>query len=189
MNELSTINREIECLKLVAERQDAEALSSLYDQWNGLLFSLIYKIVNHKEEAEEVLQEVFVQIWNKARLYNECLGKPLAWATRIARNMAIDRYRSKAYQSQRRLETEEKIDKNLMAPENPDQFIIRSEQVRAVSGALRKLPDEQRVLIEKSYYEGYSQSELAELYGLPLGTVKTRMRIAMRNMREHFGLN
>jgi RNA polymerase sigma-70 factor (ECF subfamily) len=159
--------------------RDAQALGELYDRHRRLLFGLILRILRDRGEAEEVLQEAFVQVWTRAETYSAVLGSPAAWLVRIARNRAIDRLRANDVRGRA----------VAMAPEppeaeNPERLANLGERQRAVRGALTALPPEQRELIEQAYFGGLTQSELAGRYGLPLGTVKTRIRTGMLTLRR-----
>ncbi len=159
--------------------RDERAVGDLYDRHNRLLFGLILRILRDRSEAEEVLQEVFVLVWTRAETYNVALGPPAAWLVRIARNRAIDRLRSNNV----RLRAVESAP--LPEPaQSPESSAALGEQQRAVRQALDGLPADQRVLIEHAYYMGLTQSELAERFKLPLGTVKTRVRTGMIALRE-----
>lgn len=167
--------------------KDQSALSVLYDRWNRLVYALILRLVQDKEAAEELTQECFLKIWNQAHTYQSQLGQPRTWAVRIARNLAIDRLRSRAHkQQQLQVGSGEDILKNISLNDNPENTLLRTEKVMRLEAALEHLPVEQRILIERAYYEGRSQSELAGDFDLPLGTVKTRMRTALIHLREHF---
>ena len=159
--------------------RDERAVAELYDRHNRLLYGLILRILRDRSEAEEVLQEVFVLVWTRAETYNVALGSPAAWLVRIARNRAIDRLRSNAVRL-RAVEAAPLPD----AADNPETRAAESEQQRVVQRALDGLPPEQRVLIEQAYFLGLTQSELAERFRLPLGTVKTRIRTGMMALRE-----
>jgi RNA polymerase sigma-70 factor (ECF subfamily) len=153
-------------------------VAELYDRQRQLLFGLILRILHDRIEAEEVLQEVFVLVWTRAETYNVSLGAPAAWLVRVARNRAIDRLRANNV----RLRAIESAPAPAAA-ENPESQASQSEQQRAVARALDTLPPEQRVLIEQAYFLGLTQSELAERFKLPLGTVKTRIRTGMLALR------
>ena len=166
-------------------RRDAAALADLYDRYNRLLFSLIVRILRDRGESEDVLQEVFVRVWDRADSYTAVLGTPSAWLVRIARNRAIDRLRSR----QVRAAVSGSVDDLPVAvdpaPESdPERLARTAEHRRAIVSALDQLPPEQRTLIDAAYFEGYTQSELAERFALPLGTVKTRIRTAMQTLRQ-----
>jgi RNA polymerase sigma-70 factor (ECF subfamily) len=159
--------------------RDEAAVGALYDRHCRLLFGLILRIIHDRSEAEEILQEVFVLVWTRAETYNVSIGPPAAWLVRIARNRAIDRLRANNV----RLRAVEAAP--APAPvENPESRASVSEQQRAVARALESLPPDQRVLIEQAYFLGLTQSELAERFKLPLGTVKTRIRTGMLALRE-----
>jgi len=158
---------------------DQRAVGELYDRHNRLLFGLILRILRDRSEAEEVLQEVFVLVWTRAETYNVALGPPAAWLVRVARNRAIDRLRANTV----RIRAVESAPLPLPA-ENPESRAALSEQQRAVASALDALPPDQRQLIEEAYFLGLTQSELAEKFSLPLGTVKTRIRTGMMTLRQ-----
>jgi RNA polymerase sigma-70 factor (ECF subfamily) len=159
--------------------RDGSAIGELYDRHSGLLYGLILRILRNRSEAEEVLQEVFVQVWTRAETYNVELGAPVAWLVRIARNRAIDCLRA----SNVRART---VESTPLPPpvETPEARAAMSEQQRAVARALDTLPLEQRELIEHAYFHGLTQSELADRFRLPLGTVKTRVRTGMMTLRR-----
>lgn len=168
---------DLELLERMAAR-DESAVGVFYDRHARLLFGLILRMLRNRAEAEEVLQEVFVQAWTKVDTYNASLGAPVAWLVRIARNRAIDRLRSNLVR-QRTVEA--------MAPdsgERSEAYSPRSEEQIAVARALATLPVEQRELIEHAYFEGLTQVELAKRFSLPLGTVKTRVRSGLTALRR-----
>jgi RNA polymerase sigma-70 factor, ECF subfamily len=160
--------------------RDQQALGELYDAHSRLLFGLILRILKNRAEAEEVLQEVFVQAWTRAETYHASLGSPAGGLVGIARNRAIDRLRANATRA-RVLESPDEP----LAIDTPERQAELSEQQRAVRRALDALPVEQRELIEQAYFLGFTQSELATRCSLPLGTVKTRIRNGMQTLREH----
>jgi RNA polymerase sigma-70 factor (ECF subfamily) len=159
--------------------RDETAVGDLYDRHNRLLYALILRILRDRSEAEEVLQEVFVLVWTRAETYNVALGSPAAWLVRVARNRAIDRLRSNAV----RVRAVESAPPP-QAAASPEMRAAEGERQRVVKSALDALPPEQRTLIEEAYYFGRTQSELAERFQLPLGTVKTRIRTGMMTLRE-----
>jgi len=159
--------------------RDEQAIAALYDRHCRLLFGLILRVIRDRSEADEILQEVFVLVWTRAETYNVSLGPPAAWLVRIARNRAIDRLRANHVRL-RAVEAAPEPE----AVESPESRASVSEQQRAVARALETLPADQRVLIEQAYFLGLTQSELAERFKLPLGTVKTRIRTGMLALRE-----
>lgn len=172
--------------------RDTAALADLYDRRSRLLFGLILRIVGDRAEAEEILQDVFLRVWTRAELYDPRMGGPMPWLVRLARNCAIDRLRARRI---REVVNTPAIDASLAetAPSSadictPEAAVLDAERRDAVIDALAGLPAEQRRLIEAAFFEGYTHSELATRFGLPLGTVKTRIRagmIAMRQRMEH----
>jgi RNA polymerase sigma-70 factor (ECF subfamily) len=178
---------DLELLERIAMR-DTSAVAALYDRHARTLYSLVHHILRDSGEAEDVLQEVFLRVWEKAATYDSVLGSPTAWIVRIARNRAIDRVRARrsrpVIQSPDESSDDRLIELAGPAP-NPERATSESEQQRALAAALSRLAPEQRVLIEQAFFMGYTQSELAERFRLPLGTVKTRIRTGMLAMREH----
>jgi len=170
---------DVELLHAIAARDD-EALASLYDRYRLILFGLLLRILNSREDAEDVLQEVFLQIWRRAKDFDEGRGQAFTWMITLARSRAIDRLRVLA--ARHRLaasashETEEVSDAAADA--------VGSEQREIVAGALAQIPDEQRRTLMLAYFEGLTQSEIAARLDAPLGTVKTRMRSGMIRLRE-----
>ncbi len=159
--------------------RDARAVGELYDRHHRLLFGLALRILKDRAEAEEVLQEAFVQVWTRADTYVTALGSPAGWLVRIVRNRAIDRLRANATRA-RALESAPRP-----APlDSPELSAVQREQQQAVARALDALPAEQRDLIEHAYFMGLTQSELASRFQLPLGTVKTRIRTGMMALRQ-----
>lgn len=176
-------DNDIELLKAIAGKDDA-ALGQLYDRYRLILFGVLVRILNNREEAEDVLQEVFLQVWRRAADFDEKRGRPFTWLVTLARSRGIDRLRSLA--SRERVAV-------AGASEMPDEVsdaandAIRSERVGVVKSALAELPEDQRKPLVLAYFDGLTQSEIATKLDLPLGTVKTRMRTAMIKLRESFG--
>ena len=141
---------------------------------------MILRILRDRAEAEEILQEVFVLVWNRAATYNAELGPPAAWLVGIARNRSIDRLRSNS--ARRRAIESVRVD--VESNESPETDASLGEEQRAIRQALDSIPREQRDLIEEAYFFGFTHSELAERHKLPLGTVKTRIRTGLLALRE-----
>jgi RNA polymerase sigma-70 factor (ECF subfamily) len=167
-------------LKAIAARDEA-ALAQLYDRYRAILFGLLMRILNNREEAEDVLQEVFLQVWRKAEDFDENRGRPFTWLVTLARSRGIDRLRTLAAR-ERVAEAGAREPSEEISDAATDAF--KSEQRGLVSDALAKLPDEQKRPIMLAYFEGLTQSEIATNLGAPLGTVKTRMRTGMIRLRE-----
>jgi RNA polymerase sigma-70 factor (ECF subfamily) len=174
---------DIDILRSIA-RGDEQALSALYDRYRLILFGLILRILHSRPEAEDVLQEVFLQVWRKASDFDEARGRPFTWLVTLARSRAIDRLRSLG--SRERTAQEAARDVSDTVSDAADDA-VKSEQGEIVRRALSELPEEQRRALLLAYFEGLTQSEIAERLGTPLGTVKTRMRSGMIRLRELLG--
>jgi RNA polymerase sigma-70 factor (ECF subfamily) len=148
------------------------------------LFGLALKILGDRADAEDTLQEAFVQAWRSAGRFDAARGQPLGWLVMLTRSRAIDRLRSR--QTRSRL-AEESAKERRDDPPPPAQQAVASEETLLVRRALESLPDEQRALIELAYFGGLSQTEIAAQVNQPLGTVKTRMRAGMIRLRELLG--
>ncbi len=181
--------RNEEDLRLLGRVKDGDqsAFAELYDRYSVLVFSLVVRILKETAEAEDVLQEIFLTIWNKASLFSEEKGSVYTWIVTIARRKAIDRLRSK-----------DLVNRGVTLPEehaatlpdaaymsNPLNAAISSEYESMMRSALATLSDEQRSVIELSYYEGYTQEQISQRLNVPLGTVKTRMRQGLIKLREN----
>jgi RNA polymerase sigma-70 factor (ECF subfamily) len=174
-------------LQRIAAR-DTAALAELYDRHCRLLFSLILRIVGDRGEAEDLLQETFVRVWNRAEQYDPSLGGPVPWMVRVARNRAIDRIRARRVRAVVNAPAPDAAPVEPAAADTaihtPEAAVLAEERRSRLADALAGLPPEQRQLIEAAFFEGYTHSELAERFGLPLGTVKTRIRTGMLAMRQ-----
>ena len=178
------LDAEIALLRRIAQG-DRRAFEELYDGFSGVLFSTAYRVLNNREAAEDVLQDVFIQIWEKAPLYDPARGKPLTWAVTLTRNKAIDRLRS----TQRRNRLQDEVQRE---SETFAQFDDRSSFDAMASGetgqlvreAMQKLTQDQREAIELAFFSSLTQTEIAERLNEPLGTVKARIRRGMMRLRD-----
>jgi RNA polymerase sigma-70 factor (ECF subfamily) len=152
---------------------DHAALAEVYDRYSGLVNGLALRILRNTAEAEEVIQEVFLQIWRQAVRYDPTRGSAEAWICTIARTRALDRLRRR---TSRREDSDEALPGATDMP--------RTVEALAVRKALQSLSPDQRTALELAYYEGLTQSEIALRLGEPLGTVKTRIRTAMMRLRD-----
>jgi RNA polymerase sigma-70 factor (ECF subfamily) len=172
------------------QNRDTMALSELYDRYSPILFGLAIKILKNQMFAKDVLQDVFIQVWKNAGHYKVKQGKALAWMASICRNRCIDILRLKDTQTQRSAFEPRDLDhiRSLVSDERDSPLALANdEQLKElVKSALQKIPPEQRKLIEMAYYKGYSQSEIAEKTDTPLGTVKSRIRSGMLQLKEIF---
>lgn len=162
---------------------DQTALATLYDRTSPQVFGLILKILNNREAAEEVTLDVYTQVWRQAHAYDRTRGAPGAWLMMLARTRAIDRFRSGAAE-RGRMESLDAATLFASADDSPEQDVEGQERRRYVQAALAGLTAEQRQTIALAYFYGLSQSEIADKLQLPLGTVKTRMRLGMIKLRE-----
>ncbi len=162
---------------------DQGALATLYDTTNRLVYGLILRVLGDTSTAEEVLLDVYTQVWRQAASYDTQRGTPLAWLTTIARSRAIDRLRS-GWQDQQRKESLDALGDTPAGAASPEEMTVAAERQRFVRAALESLSPEQREVIELAYYSGLSHSEIAARLNQPLGTVKTRTRLGMIKLRE-----
>ena len=162
---------------------DQAALTSLYDATSRLVFGLVLRVLNDRSAAEEVLLDVYTQVWRQAGSYDDRRGSPLAWLMTIARSRALDRLRS-GWQEQQRKQPLEAAGDARSASVSPEEATVASEEQQLVRAALDALTPEQREVIELAYYSGLSHSEIAARLGQPLGTVKTRIRLGLIKLRE-----
>lgn len=168
-------------LILSLKAKDEQSFSYLYDNYSGALYSIVLQILPDKELAGDVLQEVFVNIWRKIDTYDNTKGRLFTWMLNVARNLAIDMLRSKAYQNNQKnqdLPDSVYFDKGgAVTQQNVDNIGLRK--------IVAKLKAEHRVLIDLAYFKGYTHEEIAEIESLPLGTVKTRIRTALTQLRAY----
>jgi RNA polymerase sigma-70 factor, ECF subfamily len=167
---------------------DASALGKLYDRYGRLVYSLAYQIVYDDAIAEDITQEVFLQVWNKADSYQIDLGKVSTWLTSVARHRAIDSLRrSKVRPESHKVIWDDSDDADgpeWIDPQNIETQVELTLQGTVVRQAISQLPKEQRQALAMAYFQGLSHQEIAESTGEPLGTIKTRIRLAMHKLRE-----
>jgi len=160
-----------------------QAMTSLYDASSNVIFGLLLRILSEHATAEEVLLDVYMQVWRQATSYDAQRGSPLAWILTIARSRAIDRLRSDRQEWHHRDSFEILSDKAEIGA-SLEEAVMILETRQTVCKALETLPEEQREVIELAYYGGLSHSEIALQLGQPLGTVKTRTRLGMMKLRD-----
>lgn len=184
--EYPTSEVDFSLLQRIALR-DEGALAEFYDRHSRLAYTVIVRIVGRSSEAEELLQETFVRVWSRAETYDAVLGSPLTWLMRIARNRAIDRLRAGRRAS---VVVDLAVDADdtpsvaePISHDTPETMLQGRTTAGAVRTALATLAPVQRALIEAAFFEGYTHSELATRFGIPLGTVKTRIRAGLTALR------
>lgn len=169
-------------LVLFLQQKSEAAFSYLYDNYAGVLYGVVHKIVFDEQTAQDVLQEVFVKIWNNIGQYDPKKGRIYTWMLNIARNAAIDKLRSKGEVMKSKIRTGEDIVSNIAQG-------MRTEQATDTIGLRRMVGDLEpgyRAIVELAYFKGFTLDEISKTLGIPLGTVKTRMRHAIKTLREHF---
>ena len=167
-------------LVFALQQQDQQAFSYLYDNYSSALFGLIYKMVNDKELAEDILQEAFVKIWNNFSNYDSVKGRLFTWILNLTRNLTIDTLRSKGYKKQSKIRTDENSVSNLSDTPN----IAEKFDAMGMRKQLSLLKNDQKQIIDLAYFGGLTQDEISKELSIPLGTVKTRMRAAILELRK-----
>jgi len=167
-------------LVYLLKQQDQQAFAYLYDNYAAALNGIIYRMVEEKTLAEDLLQEAFIKIWNNFSSYDDSKGRLFTWMLNLTRNLTIDTLRSKGYKKQSKISKDENSVSNMpdgsYGAEKFDTIGLRKQ--------LTNLKPEQRILIDMAYFGGYTQDEIAKQTGIPLGTVKTRMRSAILELRK-----
>jgi len=172
-------------LVLRLQRRDPQALAELYDRYGRLVFSLILRVVRDAGIAEDLVQETFLRVWNRVQGFEAGKGSIGPWLLAVARNRAIDYLRSAGGRERNAMDLDETTHPALAS--DMEQSLLDSDRIRRIKAAMDKLTPNQRQAIELAYFEGLSQSEMAERMGQPLGTVKTWVRTALRSLRDELG--
>ena len=172
-------------ISLIAQSQEA-ALAQLYDRYNRLVFSLALAIVNDRDTAEEITLDVFMRVWQKAGTYRADQSKVSTWLTHIARHHAIDILRRRSARlDQYAVQWDDATSSAKSAGQGPQEFAELSMRRERVHAALARLPAEQKQALNLAYFGGYTHQQIADILQQPLGTIKTRIRLAMQKLREH----
>ena len=172
-----------EDLMVLVERRDADAFAVVYDRHGGAAYSLAHRIVGDPALAEEVTQEAFLSIWRSGGRFDAARGSVRSWTLGIVRNRAIDALRRSAGPAPKLNFDDDAVLESQASDERTDSEAIRREAARRVRGALRELPDDQSRVIGLAYFGGFTHTEIAEMLGMPLGTVKGRMRLGLEKIR------
>jgi len=161
---------------------DKKFLEALYDMYCGSLFGIINRIIKEEEIAEDVLQDTFVRIWQSFTLYDASKGRLFTWMSNLARNLALDKLKSKSYRNNnlndKLGDLQTTVDDQFHIKNNPETIGVRE--------IVMKLKPEYKSIIDLVYYKGYTHVEAAEELDIPLGTLKTRMRMAVNDLRKYF---
>jgi RNA polymerase sigma-70 factor, ECF subfamily len=171
-----------ELMPLIGEK-NPDAFEVFYDRHGGVAYSLAYRIVGERGAAEDVTQEAFISIWRSGARYDAARGSVRTWMLGIVRNRAIDALRSKTGKAPKLDFDDDSILEHRPAEELTDSEALRRETAEEVRGALDELPGEQSKVIQLAYFGGFSHSEIAGMLGVPLGTVKGRMRLGLEKIR------
>lgn len=180
---LQTEESQMELLRRIAAR-DKEALGSFYDQTADPLYSIACRILGNAEEAEEVIQDVFVLIWAKASKYDAAKGRAFHWALSLTRHRCIDRLRARQRRSRVILELDGELEWDQVAEAAPLPGALETHDIALIQSAVNDLPLEQRQAIEMAFFAGQSHQEIADSLHEPLGTVKARIRRGMLKLRD-----
>ena len=178
---------ELDLMARVAKRERV-AFEQLYDRYSNILYATAMKFLREDADAQDVVQDVFIQIWDKAKLYDPAKGKPLTWALTLTRNRSIDRIRA----IQRRGRLREDFEKETVVDESAGirealSGVDASEKNQILRDAVQRLSPEQRKVIEWAFFGGLTQNEVANRLGEPLGTVKARARRGLMKLKELLG--
>jgi RNA polymerase sigma-70 factor (ECF subfamily) len=163
--------------------KDPEAFEVFYDRHGGVAYSLAYRIVGEKAAAEDVTQESFISIWRSGARFDRARGSVRSWMLSIVRNRAIDALRSRAGKAPKLTFDDDAVLEQRPSEEFTDDEAMRRETATELRDALGELPGEQSKVIELAYFGGFSQSEISRMLGVPLGTVKGRMRLGLEKIR------
>ncbi len=168
-------------VKMLAMR-DESALGILYDNYSSAMYGVIYRIIQDHPSAEDILQEAFLKIWNNFAQYDVAKGRLFTWMINICRNLSIDKIRSKDFSNRNKNLSADSI-VSIIDLESSNSFNPDTIGVKEIT---KKLDPEYKLIIDLLFFQGYSQSEAAEKLNIPLGTVKTRSRVAIQKLRELF---
>jgi RNA polymerase sigma-70 factor (ECF subfamily) len=165
---------------------DPDALSQLYDRYNGIVKALILRVIHNETEADDLLQEIFMEIWNQAKNFSAQKGKPLGWMVTLARRRAIDGLRKKqAYaRAGERLQNETENQPDAWVQNVTEAEITRGDTRQLIRKVIESLPVAQQEAVELAFFQGMSQREIAAKTNTPLGTVKTRLELGLKKIYD-----
>lgn len=182
MSEFTSKPEQQELVALLRKR-NKDAMHYLYDNYSGALFGAIIRIVNDEKVAEEVLHDAFMKIWDKIEAFDPDRGRLFTWMLNLTKNLSIDKLRSKEI---KRSQKTDDISNNVYNIDR-DNLTHQHEEDIGVKELLENLREEEKLIVDLIYFKGYTQSEVAKEYDIPLGTVKTRLRMALKNLRNVLG--
>lgn len=167
--------------------REAAALSDLHRLTAHRLFAIILNVLKNRQEAEDALQDVFLKVWKNASSYSPALGSPLSWLITIARNSSYDRYRKRTRLAAQHETSQQDLTEMASShqPQRADDFILSNERSEKIRSALQSLAPDQRTAIELAFFSGHTQQEVSEKLGVPLGTIKARIRRGMESLKPH----
>ncbi|WP_424768241.1 RNA polymerase sigma factor [Paenibacillus sp. sgz302251] len=166
---------------------DAAALTRLYDRYEKTVYAFAYRFVGDAMLAEEIVQELFMRIWNHASRYDAAHGKVSTWMFAITRNIAIDQLRKRQNRTAIQTMDEAPLETLVDADGTPEEQYDKKWVGEKVKDAIQQLNDDQRQVLDLIYYQGYTHQEVSENKGIPLGTVKSRIRLAMKHLKDRLG--
>lgn len=167
---------------LALRNREKIAIEALYDMYSASLYGVISRIIMDTATAEDVLQETFVKIWHSFSGYNTEKGRLFTWMVNIARNLAIDKIRSKDYKNQNK---NQELENNVTFIDEQRSTVYKPELL-GIKELVETLKPEQKSILDLVYFKGYTHVEAADELGIPLGTIKTRLRMAIQQLRKHF---
>jgi RNA polymerase sigma factor (sigma-70 family) len=169
-------------LVLALRNREKIAIEALYDMYSASLYGVISRIITDTATAEDVLQETFVKIWHSFSSYSTEKGRLFTWMVNIARNLAIDKIRSKDFKNQNK---NQELENNVTFIDEQRNTVYKPELL-GIKELVQTLKPEQKSILELVYFKGYTHVEAADELGIPLGTIKTRLRMAIQQLRKHF---
>ena len=182
MSKRGKISLSEEELVLALRNREKIAVEALYDMYSASLFGVISRIIIDIPVAEDVLQETFVKIWHSFASYSTEKGRLFTWMVNIARNLAIDKIRSKDFKNNNK---NQELENNVTFIDEQRNTVYKPELL-GIKDLVQTLKPEQKLILELVYFKGYTHVEAADELGIPLGTIKTRLRMAIQQLRKHF---
>ena len=170
----------------LVQRGDARAFEAIYDRHGSAAFSLAYRIAGNRVLAEDIVQEAFLSVWRSSVRYQPERGTLRSWLLSVVHNRAIDALRRQVVHTKHQVDAEG-LEERKAAPELTDVEAFRREEAQTIRSAMERLPQDQLRVVELAYFGGFTHSQIAEMLGEPLGTVKGRMRLALDKMRDGLG--